>query len=225
MAAEWLKQALSAACSGFAGYMKELTEQTKLNAEEKRKYNAFRIKQQQQTMYQQPIVITLDGVQIHDILNQLNNYPCYTSANLMLNQQQVRLISNVFVQQAINFKDKKTLSALRNVLIPGGLGFNLSFLKEIHKKLFDDFISAYNRDLTYAACTPPGGLFFVIAADGFGFCYNISLMSPRTLKHYQGDFKRFSSTGAAMNLFQQYVLQYNKISYTETSKNLIIFFR
>lgn len=224
MAAEWLKQALSAACSGFAGYMKQLTEQTKLAAEEKRKYQLSLLERKKQLSYQKPFNISLDAEQLTDIDEQLRYYPGRNSVDLLLKQQQINAIIEHFIHQAMINGDFKLLMAIRNSVIPCGLEFNLFYLRELHKLLFDGFIAVYDCELDYAACTPIG-TFFIITADGFGFYYKINMKKVVTLKRYREDFKRFLVTASAQRLLNQYGLKYNRISFDTKTNNLIIFFR
>lgn len=225
MTALKILQALGGACSGIAGGFKQFNEESKIAAESRRKQEEARLQAQQQLSYQQPINIRLDGQQIADIDAQLCAHPGLYTAELLLTPQQTQQVIHGTIQQAYAGGNMRTIATLRNALIPAGLYINLFYLYQLHKRIFDDFIFAYNPAMAYAACTPPGGMFFIISADGFGFCYNIGLEKNITLQQYREDFKRYMATASAQELFKQAGLKFNKITCFNDTKNLIIYFK
>lgn len=219
-----MQQALKSACSGIAGCVKQIFEDIRIQREQSRIYNEARLQTQQQMQYVPPMEMTLTPLQIADINSQFMNHPVSTSADILLEHGQVLDIVDRFIYQATVSNDTRTLQNLRNVLIPGGLEFNLGFLRVMHKEVFDVFISKYHPELTYASVTPLG-TFFVITDKGFGFYYRIYADKPLTRKQYFEEFQRFSNTSDAYNLRDRYGLNSFEVTFDSRSKDLILFFR
>lgn len=225
MTADGFKQALSDACSSIAGCLKQLNEESKLAAENRRKQEERFLEMQERLSYQQEFSILLDRGQSMNVVAQMENFPYCNTTQLLLTQQQVNAIVATFIQQAIYHGDSATMQHLREVLFPGGLEFNLSYLRYLHKRLFDDFLSKIDNTRSYATCIPAAGVFFVIAADGFGLCYNISTTKMVYQKQYLNAFHTYMVTASAKDLFRQFGLNFNKLQYNANLKHLIIYFK
>jgi len=219
------KQVLSDTCSGIAGCIDQLKSEKKASEEKRKQLEKEKQAQALRLFYQNPALLTLEPCQAEAVYNELYNCPWKGTTAIYLTPQQQNDVANFVIQQAIINKNIKVLRQLRNMLICGGLEFNLSYLRYLHKYLFDDFISTYDPSLLYAACTPPGGLFFIISSDGFGFCYNISLAKEMTLTRYREDFKRYMSTASAKELFARFGLRYRGIRFFRDTKSIIIYFK
>lgn len=219
-----VKQALKDACTGMAGSMKQIFEEMKVLKEQERQQQIARLNQQQQFLYQTPIGVKLTPQQLSDIEAQLYYHPAYSNADVLLTQPQILDVVDTFVYQAVANRDYSTMCALRNILIPNGLDFNLEFLRTLHEELFNEFIAKFHPELSYASVTP-SGTFFLITADGYGFYYKINMSRPAKKAQYEEEFRRFSNTAAASDLRNRYGLNSYTVSFDEVTKNLILFLR
>ena len=217
------EQAPSGAWGQMLTAIKQAFQVSQLQSIQAQQQRAAQLAEQQRLMYQQPVTVRLNAQQLQYIYEQLNTRPYSNSADVMLNQEQMARVVTWFLEQAWTNGDIQTFQNLRNKMVPLGLGFNLDYLRQLHKDLFDSFIHGHNPGLTYADGTPPNGL-LVLNGHGFGFCYRISANSQTTQKRYREDFYGFIATAQGQALIRKYGLYYKEIVFNSTAGNMVIYF-
>lgn len=217
------KQAFFNACSQMGVAISMAGQQAQLQAAQAQKLQQAQLLQQQQLLYQKPVTVKLDEGQLQSIMLQLNTAPYANSAEVLLSQQQMVHVVNWFLSQAWHAQHLQTFTNLRQGMLPLGLNFNVGWLRQLHKDVFNSFIHGYNPDLTYVQCAPNGSL-FLLTGKGYGLCYGISANSQATLGRYKNDFLRFTATAQGQSLIKKYGLRYKDVTFDSKTGNLIIFF-
>lgn len=217
------KKALKNAFSQMGTVISTAHQQAQLQAAQAQKLQQAQLQQQQQLLYQQPVAVRLDEAQLQSIMLQLETTPYAKSADVLLSQQQMTRVFKWFLEQAWHAQDLRTFANLKQGMLPLGLGFNLGWLRHLHKDVFDSFIHGYNPDLTYVQCAPNGSL-FLLTGKGYGLCYSISANSQTTLNRYKNDFERFAATAQGQTLIKKYGLRYKDITFNSQTGNLTLIF-
>lgn len=217
------KKALKNAFSQMGTVISMAHQQAQLQAAQAQKLQQAQLQQQQLLLYQQPVAVRLDEAQLQSIMLQLETTPYAKSADVLLSQQQMARVVKWFLEQAWHAQDLRTFASLKQGMLPLGLQFNVGFLLQLHKTIYDEFVHQYNPDTTYAGCTPYGGI-FRITGQGFGFAYSLPAANQAAIQKYRQDFQRFSATAQGGALLQKFGLNFKGIIYDPNTKDVSVLF-
>lgn len=217
-------QALKSACAQVGDVLKEVHTQQQIRSVQAQKQRAAELQHQQRLLYQQPVAVRLDAQQLQYIFTQLNASPCASSADVLLNQQQMVYVVNYFMKQAWANGDKQTFENLRNFMLPLGINHNLGWLPQLHEDIFDNFVhDGYDSSLTYIKCVPNGNLFF-FKGKWLGLAYNLPAANQAALHRYHLSFSKLEKTAQGQAILQKYGISYKGVTYNTPTNDLLIVF-